>query len=216
VSGVSSGCDGVGLTAEPGEGPAEDVLEAARSALERWRAGSSVVTVVAVDGPGAAGKSTIAACLAARVELSLVHTDDFFVPATQAGEPRRALADYYDLDRLRAEALEPLRSGNDAVFQSFDWDSGALSPGKVRIAPKDLVIVEGVCSGAPQLADLVDKAIYVDTPEPERLRRLRCLVAPGDWDERWLRAERKYFAVMRPPGSFDLVVCGTGLGPAPS
>ncbi len=185
-------------------------------ALERWRARSSGVTVVAVDGPGAAGKSTIAARLSARLELSLVHTDDFFRPATPAVQARGALADYYDLVRLRTEALAPLRSGNDAVFLPFDWDTGALSPGKVRLAPKDLVLVEGVCSAAPELADLVDKAIYVDTPEPERLRRLRRLVAPEDWDEQWLRAEREYFAVVRPPGSFDLVVCGTGLDPARS
>ena len=187
----------------------------AADALARWRRSSARVSFVAIDGHGASGKTTLAKSLRAITKASVVHTDDFFVPGSP-GQSGRGIGRYYDVGRLRAEALEPLKAGHEAVFRSFDWELGALSAVCTRVEPSDLVIVEGVYSAAPELSDLVDKAIYVDTPEPERLRRLRCLVAPGDWDERWLRAERKYFAVMRPPGSFDLVVCGTGLGPAPS
>jgi uridine kinase len=189
-------------------GVADEVLDAVLGTLARWRAEGRAVTVVAIDAPGASGKSTIAEHLASRLELSLVHTDDFFEPARSARHRQSSLRDYYDLERLRVEALEPLRAGQEAVFRCFDWDAGTLSRGHVHLRPNEVVVVEGVYSGSPELADLVDKVIYVLTPETERLRRLRRLIAPGDWDEEWLAAEKAYFDTLRPLESVDLVVSG--------
>ncbi len=153
--------------------------------------------------------------------------DDFFVPppqqvpvtergepatvkVTAVGEPARGIGSFYDVTRLRVESLEPLRAGHEAVFHAFDWDLGAVAGRETRVEPSDLVLLEGVYSGAPELRDLVDRAIYVDTPETERLRRLRGRVAPEEWDEQWLWAERQYFARTRPLESFDLVIPGIG------
>ena len=206
--------------------PTDRELEAGVRVLELWRGGNGAVTVVAIDGYGASGKSTIAERLCSRTGASLVRTDDFFLPpvrrfkVSEPGEPGRAkappaggtwrrIASFYDLRRLRVEALEPLRAGHEAVFRSFDWDSGVVSGKETRVEPNNLVLLEGVCSGAPELGDLVDRAIYVDTPGPTRLRRLRDRIAPEDWDEEWLRAERRYFSGTRPLESFDLVIRGT-------
>jgi uridine kinase len=190
-------------------------------AAAAWRAGRPGVLVLAIDGPGGSGKTTIAAALAATTGAALVHTDDFFVapparprdpPAATGFSPERSdpgLAGYYDWRRLRAEAIGPLRAGRGATFRRFDWERGRGLDGPVTVAPGDLVVLEGVFSAAPQLADLVDRAVFVDTPEPERLRRLRLRVPPEEWDEDWLAAERAYFGGARAPASFDLVVPGT-------
>ena len=179
-------------------------------AVTTWRAGQPVPLVVAIDGHGAAGKSTIAAAVAAGTGAALVHTDDFFIyPPGPAPAPPR-LAGYYDWRRLRAEALMPLRALRAASFRRFDWERGSGLAGTVAVEPRDLIVVEGVFSAAPELSDLVDRAVFVDTPEPERLRRLHLRVAPEEWDDEWLTAERAYFELTRTPSSFDLVVPGTG------
>jgi uridine kinase len=195
-------------------------------AVAKWRADLPGVFVVAIDGPGGSGKTTIAAAVAAATGAALVHTDDFFmdppcrppVPsASTMPSPERSprsLAGYYDWRRLRAEALEPLRARSGATFRRFDWERGHGLDGAVSVERCDLILVEGVFSAAPELADLVDRAVFVDTPEPERLRRLRRRVAPEEWDEDWLTAERAYFGRARAPSSFDLVVPGTGPPPA--
>src|SRR5262245_36513350 len=87
------------------------------AAIGRWRAERPGVLVVAIDGHGGAGKTTIATAAARAIGAAVVHTDDFFIPA-RAGAP---LAEYYDWPRIRAEALEPLRAGRTARFDRFDW-----------------------------------------------------------------------------------------------
>jgi len=173
------------------------------------------VLVLAIDGHGGAGKSTIAGAVARATGAALVHTDDFFRTPTVRPYPAaagaRAMACYYDWRRLRAQALEPLRARRAATFRRFDWERGRGLDGTVVVVePGNLVLVEGVFSAAPELSDLVDRSVFVQTPEAERLRRLRRLVTPEEWDEDWLAAERAYFGLARPPSSFDLIVPGTG------
>jgi len=193
--------------------------QAAQLQAAHNRAARPARLVVAVDGHGAAGKTTIAGAVAAATGAALVHTDDFFQPWTSAGpdagpthgEPGAAgaaVGRYYDWRRLRAEALEPLRAGRGARYRRFDWERGAGLDGTVTVAPGDLILLEGVFSAAPELSDLVDRAVFVDTPPAERLRRLRAQVKPEEWDDDWLLAEQAYFDRTRPPASFDLTVRG--------
>jgi uridine kinase len=201
----------------PGQRAARRVI----SATAGWRAGHQAdVLVVAIDGHGAAGKTTIAAVVAEATGAALVHTDDFFEAGPGPGESRGVaparvssgaepgLSAYYDWRRLRDEALEPLRAGRGAAFRRFDWERGAGLDGTVLVTPDPLVILEGVFSASPELANLVDRSVYVDTPEPERLRRLRAQVTPEEWDDEWLTAEHAYFGLIRPPSAFDLIVHG--------
>jgi uridine kinase len=182
-------------------------------AVRRWQAAQAGVLVIAVDGHGAAGKSTIAAGVAHATGAALVHTDDFFQrPASRAAGPPhggQALAQYYDWRRIRAEALVPLRARRAAGFRRFDWARGVGLGPSATVEPSDLIVLEGVFSASPELADLVDRSVFVDTPEPERLRRLRARVTPEEWDTDWLAAEQAYFDVFRPRSSFGLIVPGT-------
>ncbi len=199
---------------EMSEGLGDEALGVAAGALARWRGPAGAVTVVAVDGHGASGKSTIAGQLCSLSGATVVHTDDFFLPLSLSSPERmQRLEGYYDLARLRAEALEPLKDGREAVFRAYNWESGTLSPRTKRVCPEGLVVLEGVCSSSPELSDLVDKTVYVHTPESERLGRLRARVAPQEWDSDWLRAEKEYFTRVRPLQSFDLVIRGSRTTP---
>jgi len=145
------------------------------SAIASWRAARPGILVVAIDGHGTAGKSTIAASIARDTGAALVHTDDFFLPqpASLSGQPARprSLGQYYDWRRIRAQALEPLRASRSARFRCFDWSRGTGLGGVATVRPSDLILLEGVFSAAPELSDLVDRSVLVDTPENERLRR---------------------------------------------
>ena len=186
--------------------------------LPAWSASGGSVLVISLDGPGASGKTTYAAALAPLLGAAVVHTDDFFEPSSRRRIanllPSERLASYYDWRRMRAEALVPLQAGRDATFSRYDWELDALSGPDMTVEARPVVLLEGVFSSSPQLGDLTDRSVLVDTPEHERLRRLRARISAEDWDDEWLFAEQAYFTRIRPSSCFDLVVSGSGSIPA--
>ena len=110
-----------------------------------------------------------------------------------------------DWERLRAEALWPLRAGQPATFQPYDWDAddGRLAPPKT-IPAADVIIVDGVYAARPELADLVDVAVYLGVDPQTRARRYVERRNDPDWVRFWERGEAYYFGALRPPASFDI------------
>jgi CTP:molybdopterin cytidylyltransferase MocA/uridine kinase len=169
--------------------------------------------VVAIDGPSSAGKSILATALALRSGGSVLEGDDFYrrsLPKLTVLE-REAMSDaevvdaVIDWERLRDQALLPLRARKSAIFQPYDWDTndGRLAPPKT-IPPADLIIVVGAYAARPELADLIDAAVYLGEDPQTRSRRNAERESDPHWAHFWERGEAYYFSVVRPPASFHL------------
>jgi uridine kinase len=188
------------------------VAEIRRRLAGHWRP-----LLVAFDGRSGAGKSTLATCVAARVGAAVVEGDDFYAGGTDAEWAARTadekIAGCIDWRRLRTEALEPLRAGRAATWHPFDFAAGAgLAALHVLCQPAPVVILDGLFSARPELQDLVDLAVLVETAD-DRLLRHRLVTREGQqfmdvWHALWDEAEDHYFAHVRPRASFDLVVTG--------
>jgi uridine kinase len=194
------------------------VIDSLRVLVRRLLDGRGAPVVIALDGPSGAGKSTIAAGLAAVMPATVVPSDDFFsfeITAAQWSErtpEERALA-AVDCSRLRQLVLEPLRAGHPATWYAFGGvrADGSYEPSldAFRRDPAPVIILEGAYSTQPALADLIDCAIFVETPAPIRRARLAAREEPAileAWHRRWDAAEAHYFANVRPVPSFDIVV----------
>jgi uridine kinase len=170
--------------------------------------------VIALDGPSAAGTTTLAAGLGLRLSASVVAGDDFYrdMPEQQRWDLTAAQGaeEYFDWQRLRHEVLEPFRSRRTAEYHPFDWlAGGGLDDRTVTVLPAPVLIVEGVYTARPELRDLVDLAVLVETPAEERRRRLVIRGHGNDsWWPRWGAAEDHYYAAICPRESFDLVIPG--------
>jgi uridine kinase len=185
---------------------------------ERRDATPSGVLMVALDGRSGAGKSSLAAEIADSVEGAVVRVDDFYrdMPDTDRLKlsPTQGVERYFDWERLRDEALEPLVRGRPARFRCFDWFAGCGLTAPTIVEPHDIVIVEGVYSARPEFDDLLDLRVLVEVAEEareqRRQQRLRTVSRddPHGWDARWDAAERVYFDTIRPPDTFDLIVSG--------
>lgn len=190
------------------DGRPRPALDALVAAVDRVRSNRSPV-LVAIDGMSAAGKSTLAGNLAERRDASVVHGDDFYRVMDDAKRfvlpPDAAYQQDFDWQRLLSEAILPLRQGRSARFQRYDWSSGGLGEW-ATIEAREIVVVEGVYVSRPELRELFDLKIWVETPADIRAARQRTRNDSPAWVERWDRAEQFYVTEFSPAGSADLVV----------
>lgn len=177
----------------------ESYARLARQVLER-PAGRS--RLIAVDGPGGAGKSLFAQRLAtALADAPVVQTDDF-----ATGEPG---SEWWP--RLQTQVLDPLVAGRAARYRRYDWDKRALAEWHV-VPPAPAVIIEGVSTAREAIADILDLAVWVHAPRATRLARGLARdgeVARADWDG-WIAEEDEHF---RRDGTLDR--CGFLVDGAP-
>jgi uridine kinase len=197
------------------------VLEAEIAARLMALHGLRETVLVAIDGGGGAGKSSLAerlqeALRLSNVPASIVEVDDFFLPSERRppGVPReRPIGGDFDWQRLREQVLEPLRCGQAARYARYNWAADALSETRQAL-PGAIVIVEGIYSSRRELADLYDFRIWVDTPRETRLAR--GLARDGEqarkkWEEDWMPCEDRYILEHRPQDHADAVVNGAAV-----
>jgi uridine kinase len=156
--------------------------------------------IVAVDGPGGAGKSTFASLLAAELGgAQIVHTDDF----ASWDDP----LEWWP--RACAELLEPLAQGCTARFERSRWTS-EQQPEQVEVAPAEVVLFEGVTSSREAFRAYLTYAIWIETPRVVRLERGVARDGEGARDDwvRWMAAEDEYVRLERPAERADLVLRG--------
>jgi uridine kinase len=167
---------------------------------------------IAIDGGAGAGKSMLARGIQAQREsVSILRTDDFFRPLNEYPIANLALEKLYELyfqwERMRDEALIPLRRGATATYQRYDWSTDRLLEW-ATIKPTEIVLVEGVYSSRPQLRPMLDATIFVEAPRVERIRRIKSRNPnePTNWLTPWLSAEDYYQTQIRPQDTADLIL----------
>jgi uridine kinase len=169
------------------------------AALAAARSGRT--TFVGVDGPGGAGKSTLAVRIAAEVPGAVVvAVDDFSGPHVAA----------WDWARFAQQVRDPLLAGRAARYQRWDWnrDDGAEWH---DITPGSLVVVEGVSATRDEAGVPWQLRIWVDAPRAVRLAR--AVQRDGEamltqWTDVWMPSEEAYFTAQAPRQRADLVVSG--------
>lgn len=157
---------------------------------------------VGVDGFGGAGKSSLAAAIAAVVPRAMVvRIDDFWGPTIPE----------WDWARFHDQVVCPLLEGEAARYQVWDWDADVGVEWRDMPAGR-IVVVEGVSSTRAEVAAPWDLTIWVDAPRELRVRR--ALDRDGEammhrWLDDWIPSEEAYAARERPQERVDLIVSGT-------
>ena len=167
--------------------------------------------VVAIDGHSAAGKTTLATWLASELGAALVHMDDFYRDLPERDRwllsPSQGVEQFFDWQRLRLEALEPLSRGQAVSYRVYNWDAGSGLSAEHHVAEAaPVVILEGVYAARPELDDLVHLRVLVHAHPEQRTLRRRERAEHQSLEDRWDAAEEFYFAEVRPPRTFDRVL----------
>jgi uridine kinase len=185
-------------------------------------------TRVAIDGPPAAGKTTLGDELAVVLraqgrEVIRVSIENFLHPRSQRyrrGEysAEGCYHDSFDFDSLHRVLLDPLGPGGDRRFQQAVYDRPTETAIYLPLttAPADAVLLfDGVFLLRPELIDRWDLCIFVSAAFEETLDRARTrdLALFGSATEverrhreRYRPSQQFYFDTVRPTDHADIIV----------
>jgi uridine kinase len=158
--------------------------------------------VVAIDGPSGAGKTTFGTVLSERLPNSQVlHMDELYKGWAGLQE---AIVNLHD------HVLSPIARGNPASYQRWNWELSRYADWQV-LPHTDLLLVEGVGSGARPGAELESVLIWVEADQDVRFRR--GIERDGEsylphW-QRWAAQEEAHFALDGTRDRADLIMSTT-------
>lgn len=156
------------------------------------------VTIVAVDGRCASGKTTLAEWLADQLGAGVIHMDDFFLPAGLRTEERlREAGGNVHYERFAREVLPRLEKWEAFRYKRFDCRTMEIR--EERLIPGGAVrIVEGSYSCHPFFGNYMTYRIFCDCSYPlqcERIRLRNGETALTQFQKKWIPLEESYFAL---------------------
>lgn len=158
--------------------------------------------LVAIDGCGGAGKSSLAAIMTRGLSrASVIHTDDFAF-GWEFG---------WDWARFREQVLGAVLALRPARYQRFDWSTCRLAEWHEARSDVHVLILEGVQATTREPGNPWHATVWVEAPRDIRLQR--GLSRDGEparplWEE-WMAAEDSWVASEQPSTQCDFIVDGT-------
>lgn len=134
------------------------------------------VRLVLISGPSSSGKTTFSKRLSVQLIVCGIRPyafsmDDYFVPRTQTPRDEEGNYDYESVDALNipllTDHLQRLFAGEEVELPRYDFKTGESLPSgrKLKLGPKDVLIMEGIHALNPklteQLADALKYKVYV-------------------------------------------------------
>ena len=99
--------------------------------------------IIEIYGPESSGKTTLAAKIQEKTRCGVIHMDDFFLRPEQRTKERLAQAGgNIDWERIKKEALEPIRANSAALYRPYDCHTQSFKE-QIKIEPGPLIVFEG-------------------------------------------------------------------------
>jgi uridine kinase len=140
-------------------------------------------TIIGIAGGTASGKTTIAKILyetallygsVAHIKLDDYYKDNSHLPFEDRRKINYDHPDSYDVELIVSD-INRLKQGLSIEKPTYDFVNSIRSQVTEHIEPSNIIIVEGIMVFAiPEIRDLLDMKIYVDTEDDIRfIRRLK-------------------------------------------
>lgn len=128
--------------------------------------------ILAIDGDSGAGKTTLARLLHQMYHCTVIHMDDFFLPASRKAKERLEIpGGNVDWERFLSEIAPAFQNRQSISYRRFDCHHQTLNaPVSLPLTP--LVVVEGSYSHHPKLRHLYDLTMFLSLSAPAQQKRI--------------------------------------------
>lgn len=173
------------------------VLELVAAAGPDAAARCGGLRIITIDGRSGAGKTELARAVAADLDAEVLAVEDLYP----------GWAGLHEGVQLLRGLLTDLCAHGSVEVPQWDWTAMAWSPHRRPLAPRRVLVVEGVGAGVGA-ADLATARVWLAAPEG--VRRTRALARDGDvfaphW-QAWAEQEDALFGDTDPASVSDLVL----------
>lgn len=165
--------------------------------------------LVAIDGRGASGKSSLLDYLKTRLEgFIFLNFDDYFEPREDSSE-----WGFLNRERFAQDVIEPLKTSAAFTYRPYSWHS------EPHINPTEITVKKGLCLEGFSVFSFDlnwDLKIWVEASKEICLQRgvARDADQPNAshvWRNIWQPQEDKYIERIQPLQNSDLIIDGTKL-----
>ena len=169
---------------------------------------SKEITLIAIDGVGGSGKTTLAELLRKELPNSvIIQLDDFYSPALQTT----------DVTRLKEQVLLPLHNHHEAKYQIYEWKTNSYSDWHI-LQPKGIFIFEGVYALDKNIREYYDLKVWINYPADLGFKRgiARDVKRDGmdntkKWKNIWMPLEERYINEQEPDKIADYIIEGVNI-----
>jgi len=160
--------------------------------------------IVAIDGLGGAGKSTVANKLAEELQsictVELIHIDNHIVESNKRYNTGHSeWYEYYylqwDVELLKNNMLLPLHNNNLQLRLPFyNQSADTVNDRKIQLETNSILMIEGVFLLRHEWRNLYDYRLFLDIPRTVREERVLLRDAYiGDFQARLNKYQRRYW-----------------------
>jgi len=187
--------------------------------------------VIGIAGGTCSGKSSIAKILIKefdnKMSVNIIKEDDYYKDQTALSMDERAKTNYdhplaFDFD-LMIDHLKKLINGESIEKPTYDYTIHNRAEATEIVHPSEVLIIEGLFAlYTPEIREMEDIKIFVDTPADERfIRRLRrdvrerartvesitdqYLTTVKPMHEQFIEPTKKYADIIIPRGGENLI-----------
>ena len=152
--------------------------------------------IIAIDGPCASGKTTVAKLITQKFDVQIIRMDDFFLPPEMRTAERLSEAGgNVHYERFNNQVANNIKSGKNFVYDVYSCSNGTTTQSP-PISPEKAIVVEGSQSLHPQINIPYDLKIFVEADYETRLERI--MLRNGSsaleiFKTKWIPLEDKYF-----------------------
>ena len=174
---------------------------------------ASETKLVAIDGRGGSGKSSLAEALSrSRLAAQVVHVDDFPFRASEYQFHSSGTQTRVNLDRLIREVLLPLRAGKREVYKRTPWwvDQVANLETELATDPGGTVIIEGCYTLHRKSRGFFDLGIWLECPASLGVERALARDEASHirqiWHDVYVPNESAYITAHHPQEEADIII----------